>query len=369
LSGPSSHTGREALLRETVAAIRPPDGAAMAATRARLDALTKPPGSLGRLEELAVQLAGIGGAPPAGYRRPVVVVMAGDHGVTAEGVSAYPSEVTAQMVGNFLAGGAAINVLARQAGAEVRVVDLGVAAELPDHPLLVKRKVGYGTANLARGPAMTREQALEAIGVGIEVARAEVAAGADLLLTGDMGIGNTTPSSAIVAALSGEPPRLVTGRGTGLDARGLRQKVRVIERALRRNTPDGTDPLGVLAGVGGFEIGGLTGLILGGAAARVPVLLDGFISGAAALLAGRLAPAARANMVAAHQSVEIGHRVILRELGLRPLLTLDLRLGEGTGAALALHLVAAATRILWEMATFSEAGVSDRPEVAGAAAG
>ena len=337
------------------------DLAAQSAARARQDTLTKPPGSLGRLEELSLQLAAITGQPRPRLERKAVIVMAGDHGVAAEGVSAYPAEVTLQMVLNFLHGGAAINVLARQAGARVIVVDVGVAAELPAHPGLERRKVACGTQNMALGPAMTRAQAEQAIAVGLQVVEAEIAQGLDLVATGDMGIGNTTPSAAIVATLSGYPVAQVTGRGTGVDDIGLARKVAVIERALAVNQPDPRDPLDVLSKIGGLEIAGLVGVILGGAAHRVPVVIDGFISGAAALVAAALAPEVKPYLIAAHQSVEIGHRVVLEHLGLRPLLDLDLRLGEGTGAALAFHLVEASTRILNEMATFAEAGVSDKP--------
>jgi nicotinate-nucleotide--dimethylbenzimidazole phosphoribosyltransferase len=347
---------------ETIAAIPALDEAAMAAGRARQDTLTKPPGSLGRLEELSIQLAGITGQPRPRVERKVVIVMAGDHGVTAESVSAYPAEVTPQMVLNFARGGAAINVLARQAGARVVVVDVGVAADLDPQPGLELCKVAPGTQNLALGPAMTYEQTVRAIEVGLEIVEAEVAKGLDLIATGDMGIGNTTPSAAIVAALTGRPVAQVTGRGTGLDDAGLARKVAVIERALAVNRPDPRDPFDVLMKVGGLEIAGLVGVILGAAAHRLPVVVDGFISGAAALVAAELAPAVKPFLIAAHRSVEVGHRVVLEHLGLRPLLDLDLRLGEGTGAVLALHLVEAAARILNEMATFAEAEVSDRNE-------
>ncbi len=341
-------------------AIPPLDLAAADAARARQASLTKPTGSLGRLEALAVQLAAITGQARPNVTRKAVIVMAGDHGVTQSGVSAYPSDVTPQMVLNFLHGGAAINVLARQAGARVVVVDVGVAADLPEHAGLLRRKVARGTANMTLGPALTRAQAEAALSVGLEVVAAEIDAGLDLLATGDMGIGNTTPSAAIVAALTGAPVAQVTGRGTGVDDAGLARKVAAIETALRVNQPDPADALDVLAKVGGLEIAGLAGVILGAAARRVPVVIDGFISGAAALIAAGLAPAATGYMIAAHRSVEIGHRVLLDHLGLMPLFDLDLRLGEGTGAALAFHLVEAAARIHAEMATFAEAGVSDK---------
>ena len=333
------------------------DQRAMAAARERLDQLTKPPGSLGVLEELAVQLAGISGNPMPAARDKVVVVMAGDHGVVEEGVSAFPSEVTPQMVYNFIRGGAGINVLARQAGARVIVVDLGVAAEI-NHPGLINRKVRYGTGNIAREPAMSREEAVRAVVAGIEVAEEEIKNGAEILATGDMGIGNTTPSSAILAAFSGLPVRRVVGRGTGVDDRRLELKVRAIERALELHRPDPRDPLDVLSKVGGLEIAGLAGVILGAAAARRPVVIDGFISGAAALVAGRMEPKAIKYMIASHVSQEPGHRIIMEMLDLKPMLQMKMRLGEGTGAALAFHLIEAATRIIREMATFADAGVS-----------
>lgn len=342
--------------------VAPPDEAAMREAQQRLDWLTKPRGSLGRLEELAVRLAGITGLVRQRLPNKTVVLMAADHGVTEEGVSAYPQSVTAQMVANFLRGGAAINVLARRAGARVVVVDMGVAGELPSHPDLIAMKMGWGTGNIARAPAMTREEALAAIQVGLRVADDQISQGTDLLATGDMGIGNTTPSSAITAVLLGRPPREVTGRGTGLDDAGLERKIAVIERAIEVNQPDAADPLGVLAKLSGYEIAGLVGVILEGVAERIPVIIDGFISGAAALVAARLCPAVRDYLLAAHCSAEPGHRLILQSLGLRPLLDLDLRLGEGTGAALAMHLVDDALALLDEMTTFEEAGVADRPD-------
>jgi nicotinate-nucleotide--dimethylbenzimidazole phosphoribosyltransferase len=330
------------------------------AAQERQNQLTKPAGSLGQLEALSVQLAAVTANLRPTVDRKGIIVMAGDHGVTQEGVSAYPSEVTPQMVLNFLHGGAAINVLARQAGARVVIVDIGVAADLSAHPGLIQRKVACGTANMTKGPAMTLDQARQAIQVGIEVVQAEIDAGLDLVATGDMGIGNTTPSSAIVAAFTGLPVQQVTGRGTGLDDAGLSRKVEIIERALQVNRPNPEDALDVLHKVGGFEIAGLVGVILGAASRRVPVVVDGFISGAAALVAAELVPAVKPYLIAAHQSVELGHRAILDRLGLRALINLDLRLGEGTGAALAFHLVEGAVRILNEMATFAEAGVSNK---------
>jgi nicotinate-nucleotide--dimethylbenzimidazole phosphoribosyltransferase len=336
------------------------DQQAMESARQRQLQLTKPPGSLGRLEALSIQLAGITGQAQPRVDSKAIVVMAGDHGVTAEGVSAYPAEVTPQMVLNFLHGGAAINVLARQVGARVVIVDMGVAAPLDPHDDLLDRKVALGTANMAQGPAMTIEQAEMALAVGRDLAAQLAAEGVQLLGTGEMGIGNTTPSSALTAVLTGAPVTDVVGRGTGVDDDGLARKVEIVERALQVNRPAADEPLAALAKVGGFEIAGLAGLILGAAQARVPVVIDGFITGAAALVAARLAPAAVDYMIASHQSVEIGHRVILENLGLVPLFKLDLRLGEGTGAALAMHTIEAAARVLREMATFESAGVSDK---------
>jgi nicotinate-nucleotide--dimethylbenzimidazole phosphoribosyltransferase len=338
--------------------IPPLDEAAMAAARARQDQLTKPPGSLGRLEELSIRLAGIAAAPLPRFERKAVVVLAGDHGVVAEGVSAYPSDVTAQMVLNFLRGGAAINVLARQAGARVVVADVGVAADLPQDDRLLDRKIAPGTANFCRGPAMRREQAARSVLTGAGIVEAEVARGLDLVATGEMGIGNTTPASAIAAVYSGLPVARVTGRGTGVDDAGLARKVEAIERALALHRPDPADPLGVLAAVGGFEIGAIAGVCLGAAARRLPVVVDGFISAAGALIAAALCPAVKPYLIASHLSVERGHGPVWQALGLRPLLDIDLRLGEGTGAVLAMHLVEAACRILAEMATFAGAGVS-----------
>jgi nicotinate-nucleotide--dimethylbenzimidazole phosphoribosyltransferase len=350
------------LLATTVARIAPLDEAAMAAARARQNSLTKPQGALGRLEALSIQIAGITGQARPHIRKPAVVVMAGDHGVAARGVSAFPAEVTPQMVLNFLGGGAAINVLARHVGAEVVVVDMGVAADLPPHPDLLDFKVARGTRDLSVEPAMSRAEAVRAVEAGIAVAADAVTRGADLLCTGDMGIGNTTASSAIVAALTGRPAAEVTGRGTGVDDAGLARKVALIDAALALHRPDRADGLDVLARVGGFEIGGLAGLILGAAARRTPVVVDGFISGAAALLACTLAPAAQPYLIAGHRSVERGHLAVFGALDLEPLVDLGLRLGEGTGAVLAVSLCQAACKILDEMATFGEAGVSGKDE-------
>ncbi len=338
-----------------------PDAAAEEAARRHLDTLTKPRGSLGRLEELAVRLASIRGGAPR-VSTPVVFTFAADHGVVAEGVSAYPQVVTAQMVENFLRGGAAINVLARQAGARVIVADFGVAGPLGRLPGLVSCPLGPGTANMTRGPAMTRAQAVAAIEAGARLADDAIAAGADLLATGEMGIGNTTAAAAVTAAITGSAPEAVTGRGTGLDEAAWRSKVAVVRRALQTNAVDAADGVGVLEALGGFEIGGLAGVILAGAARRVPVVLDGFIAGAAALIAVALAPAAQHALLAAHRSAEPGHAAVLAHLGLEPFLDLGLRLGEGTGAALFVHLARAACAIHAEMATFTSAGISGSPE-------
>ena len=355
----------DALIRRTIAAIGPLDEVASAEAHTRQDTLTKPPGSLGRLEEIAVRLAGIAGSPTPRIAHKLVIVCAGDHGVTAEGVSAYPAAVTPQMVLNFVRGGAAINVLTRQTGSRVVIADLGVDHDFPPDLPIVHAKVGRGTANIAVGPAMTREATARSVAAGIEIVEREVSAhppsdGLTVVGTGDMGIGNTTASSAIVAALTDTPAADVTGRGTGIDDETWRRKVTTIERALVVNAPDPHDALDVLAKVGGYEIGGLVGVILGAAARRCPVVIDGFISGAAALLAATLCPAVCAYLFAAHRSVEVGHRVVLERLGLDPLLDLQLRLGEGTGAALAMHLMDAALAIHTEMATFQDAGVSGR---------
>jgi nicotinate-nucleotide--dimethylbenzimidazole phosphoribosyltransferase len=348
------------LITQTLAAIEPANQRAAEAAQQMSDMKTKPRGALGRLEELACRLAGARGTAMPQVARKLIVVMAADHGVTAEGVSAYPAEVTPQMVHNFVRGGAGINVLARLAGARVVVVDMGVKGTHDFGPGVVSMKIGDGTANMAQGPAMSREQAEKSVESGIALAIALAEEGLDVIGTGDMGIGNTTPSSAIVSALRRVKPAEVTGRGTGIDDITLQRKVKVIERALEVNRPDPSDPMDVLAKVGGFEIGGLCGLILGAASVRVPVVIDGHISGAAALLAARMSPNARGYMIAAHKSVEVGHRLALEELGPAPLFDLGMRLGEGTGAALAMLLVEAAMRVQTEMATFASAGVSEK---------
>lgn len=347
-------------IQDLISQIQPLNQTAMQAARQRQDILTKPQGSLGRLEELSIQVAGITGNPRPRLQHKVVLVMAGDHGVVAEGVSAYPQAVTPQMVLNFLNGGAAINVLARHVGARVVIVDMGVAADLPDHPDLFVRKVAYGTANIARGPAMTRDQALQALETGAAIILEQMDTGLDLLATGDMGIGNTTPSTAIAAAFTGLPVEEITGHGTGVDEAGWQRKVAVIQRALQVNRANPQDGLDVLACLGGFEIGGLAGAILAAAAHHRPVVVDGFISTAAAMIAVSLAPQVRPYLIAAHTSPERGHHLMMDWLQVQPLLDLKMRLGEGTGAALAMSLVEAACKTLDEMATFAEAGVAGK---------
>jgi nicotinate-nucleotide--dimethylbenzimidazole phosphoribosyltransferase len=339
-------------------AIKPLDSSARASAQNRQDNLTKPAGSLGRLEELSVQIAGIRGMAIPALEHKAIVTMAADHGVVAEGVSLYPQDVTGQMVLNFLHGGAAINVLAGHIGARVIVVDMGVKEQLSLTGLLCK-KIDSGTRNMAREAAMTHQQALDSLEAGIEIVQDEAGKGLDIIGTGDMGIGNTTASSAVFAAISGQSAARVTGRGTGVDNEQLAHKVSVIEKALSINQPDPKDPVDVLAKVGGFEIGGLAGVILAGAARRIPVVIDGFISGAAALIATGLSPQVKDYLIAAHVSAEAGHSFILDYLGLKPLLNLNMRLGEGTGAALGISLAEAAVRILSQMATFAEAGVSE----------
>jgi len=346
-------------LDRVLKAIKPLDSPAMAIARQRQDSLTKPHGSLGKLEELSIQIAGIKGEAIPKLEHKAIITMAADHGVVAEGVSLYPQEVTRQMVLNFLHGGAAINVLANHIGARVIVVDMGVIGGFQPLPGLLCKMIDFGTRNMAKGPAMTRQQAIDALEAGIEVVEAGANKGLDIIGTGDMGLGNTTASSAIFAAISGEPVKKITGRGTGIDNKQLAHKIKVIERALSINKPNPGDPIDVLARVGGFEIGGLAGIILAGAAQRIPVVIDGFISGAAALIATGLSPQAKDYLIAAHVSSEAGHGLLLDFLGLKPLLDLNMRLGEGTGAALGIFLAEAAVRLLGQMATFAEAGVSE----------
>ncbi|WDZ88236.1 nicotinate-nucleotide--dimethylbenzimidazole phosphoribosyltransferase [Micromonospora cathayae] len=399
------------MLENTIAAIRPLDGSAMSAARELQARLTKPAGSLGALEDLSVRLAGLAGTCPPPLPEPAAVaIFAGDHGVHAQGVTPWPQEVTAQMIGNFLAGGAVVNAFARQAGASVTVVDVGVATPLPGPvpptgdpdtlapvpvpgprtgdpdtpdtsgpgprtgdpdtahtsgpapgaPRLVEARVRPGTRDLTVTAALTRDEARAAVETGIRVAEELIAAGAGILLTGDMGIGNTTPSAALVAAFTGADPDAVTGRGTGVDDETYRRKVAVVRRALDRHRPDPADPLGVLAAVGGLEHAALAGLILAAAAHRIPVLLDGVIAVSAALVSAAFAPDAVGAMVAGHRSAEPGATVALRHLGLDPLIDLGLRLGEGTGALLALPVVTGAARVLHEVSTFDAAGVAEK---------
>lgn len=347
------------IMEETIKKIGALDERAINAAKARQDILTKPAGSLGTLEDISTKVAGITGNAMPKMKDKVIITMAGDHGVTDDGVSAYPKEVTAQMVHNFLNGGAAINVLARHVGARVVIVDMGVAVDFT-HERLEAKKIAYGTANMAKGPAMSYEDAVRSIETGIEVFESEAKKGVDIVGVGDMGIGNTTSSSAIVAVITGADVEKVTGRGTGIDDAGLEKKIGVIDEAIRVNKPNNKDAIEVLAKVGGFEIGGMAGVILAAASHRVPVVIDGFISGTAALVAYGIAPAVKDYMIAAHRSVERGHSVTLDYIGLKPLLDLDMRLGEGTGAALGISIVDAACKILGEMATFEGAGVSEK---------
>jgi nicotinate-nucleotide--dimethylbenzimidazole phosphoribosyltransferase len=347
---------------EAIAAHGGADTVAAAAAAARQARLTKPPGSLGRLEALSVRLAGISGLARPRLADRLIVVAAGDHGVAAHGVSAYPPAVTAQMVANFLSGGAAISVLAAHAGARVVVVDAGVAAETPRDPRLVRLRLAPGTDDFTRGPAMSRALAERAVAEGIALfTRERAARGADIVGCGEMGIGNSTAAAATIAAATGRPVHSVTGRGTGIDDARFETKVAAIERALDVNRAwldDRTDGIALLAALGGFEIGVLAGVYLGAAAARVPAVIDGLISGAAALVATTIAPESAYALVGSHDSVEPGHAATLAHLGVEPLLDLGLRLGEGSGAALGITLCVAACRLLDEMATFDEAGVS-----------
>jgi nicotinate-nucleotide--dimethylbenzimidazole phosphoribosyltransferase len=348
------------LLHDTLARIQPIDTDLLIQAQAKLDNKTKPLGSLGRLEEFARRFAAITGTLEPDTEKKVIFTFAADHGVVEEGVSAFPKEVTPQMVLNFLRGGAGINVLARHGGVDVRVVDMGVDYDFGTIPDLIDRKIARGTRNFARGPAMLREQALAALEVGIALANGCKKEGVAMAGTGEMGIGNTTAASAIIAAVSGMPVEKVTSRGTGINDAALTNKIRVIKQGLEVNRPDPADPLDVLTKVGGLEIAGIAGLIIGCAANRIPVVVDGFISTAGALIAAGMHPSIREYLFAAHESVEIGHRFMLDHLGVDPILDLKLRLGEGTGAALAMGLIEAGVKILKEMATFGEAGVSEQ---------
>jgi nicotinate-nucleotide--dimethylbenzimidazole phosphoribosyltransferase len=345
---------------ETIGRIQPTDRRLLAQAQARLDRLTKPIGSLGRLEELAALYVMITGEMKPKVPRGTVFTFAADHGVTAEGVSAYPSAVTPQMVLNFLRGGAGVNVLARHVGIDVRVVDIGVAFDFEGISGLIHKKVMPGTKNMLVESAMSSAQAEQALQVGIDLATEAGRQGIGLIGTGEMGIGNTTASSAIAAVMTRRPVSEVTGRGTGIDDASHAHKIDVIQRTLDLHRLDSTNAMEVLAKVGGLEIGGLAGLMLGAAEARIPVVLDGFIAGAAALIAVGLQPHCKDYLIASHRSVEQGHQAILDHLGLKPLFDLDLRLGEGTGACLGMSLVFSAIKILTEMATFDEAGVSER---------
>lgn len=347
-------------LEEAIGLVRNADASVAIDTQRRLDRLTKPQGSLGRLEELAVRYCAMTGERKPSVPRGVLFTLAADHGVVDEGVSAYPRDVTAQMVRNFLRGGAGVNVLARHEGIEVRVIDIGVAHDFGSLPGLVDRKLMMSTRNMAREEAMPRAIAERACAIGVDLAVAAANEGIGLIGTGEMGIGNTTASAAITAVMTGATVDHVTGMGTGIDEQGRKAKVEVIERTLARHHPDPADAVGVLSKIGGLEIAGLAGLIVGSAAARIPVVLDGFIAGAAALIACALQPRCRQYLIAAHRSVERGHDVLLEHLQLKPLLDLELRLGEGTGACLGMGLVQASVKILAEMATFGEAGVSER---------
>jgi nicotinate-nucleotide--dimethylbenzimidazole phosphoribosyltransferase len=347
-------------IQQTIDDITPVDRTLLPGIQARLDNLTKPPGSLGRLEDFAARYCLITGTlnPVLGPKR--VYVFAGDHGVVEEGVSAYPKEVTPQMVHNMTNGGAAINVLARHARADVRVVDIGVASDLAPADGLIQRKVRFGTFNITKGPAMERQEAEQAVAVGIESAHQAYEEGVRLLLTGDMGIGNTTPSSALMAALLPCAVRDIVGRGTGIDDAALQRKIRAVERSLAVNNDRLSNPMDALAAVGGLEIGGIAGLILGAASRKIPVVVDGFISSAGALVASKMAPATMDYLFFSHCSAEDGHRTFFEKMGILPILDLGLRLGEGTGAVSALPLIEAGVKVYLEMASLDTAGVSNR---------
>lgn len=365
-------------IEETIKRIKPLDKKIFEQTQKRLDNLTKPPGSLGRLEELAKQVVAITGKEKPELNNKVIFTLAGDHGVVEEGVSCYPKEVTPQMVYNFLRGGAGINVLARHIGAKVVVVNMGVAEEIKNQISNIKyfknKKIGFGTKNFTKGPAMTEGEAVKSIEAGIELVEEELSngldpallgkafkkSGVDIIGTGDMGIGNTTPSAAITSVICGVDVEKVTGRGTGIDDKMLKNKISAIKNGIATNKPDRKNGIDVLSKIGGYEIGGLAGIILAGASHKIPVVIDGFISGAAALLSYTLQPAVAEYMIASHCSVEQGHNVILKYLGLKPVLDLNLRLGEGTGAALGINIVDASCKILTQMATFENAGVSKK---------
>ena len=348
----------EGRVLELAGEVGPLDEKATARARERHLALTKPPGSLGRLEDIGVRLSAMAGeVPPPAPEEPAVVICAGDHGVLARGVSPWPKEVTATMVENFCAGGAAANAIARTIGARISILDVGVAGGLERHPLLRTAKVRPGTDDLSRGPAMGREDAAKAVMSGAGIAEELIESGVDLLVTGDMGIGNTTPAAALISAFTGRSPREVTGRGTGIDDKTLELKVCVIEEALRLHEPDLDDPLGTLAALGGLEHAAIVGLILMGAVYGVPVVLDGIVSDSAALVACALSTDCVGYLVAGHLSAEPGATVALEHLGLEAVFDLRMRLGEGTGGLLAVPVVQAGARVLREMATMEEMGI------------
>ena len=348
------------IIPQTLEKIEPVSSALQKKAQSRLDSLTKPLGSLGKLEELAKRYVSIRNNELASIKKISTVVFVADHGVTEEGVSAYPSEVTPQMVFNFLNQGAAVNVLANHINAEVTIVDIGVKFNFKDHPDLLHRKISAGTKNFTREPSMTRSQAELAISTGIQIAEESAKNGVDILTTGEMGIGNTTSSSAIYSILGNTPVEAVTGRGTGIDDLTLQKKISVITKAIQLHQPDADDPMDILAKVGGFEIGGIAGLILGAAAKKIPVVADGFISGAGALLAFKMNPTVKDFVFPSHRSSEPGHKIFFDQLGYPPLLDLNMRLGEGTGALLAVNLIESAVKIYNEMATFQSAGVSTK---------
>ncbi|GJL79821.1 MAG: nicotinate-nucleotide--dimethylbenzimidazole phosphoribosyltransferase [Nitrospinaceae bacterium] len=347
-------------IQKTIRQIQPVNNGDLETAQQRLDSLTKPPGSLGRLEELARRYAAIKGTHLPRIDKKTVFVFAADHGIATEGVSAYPQEVTPQMVQNFLAGGAAINVLASHASAEIKVVDIGVNFDFQNCPGMIHKKIAPGTRNISKGPAMTRQQAEEAIEIGIDLAGESVNQGTDVLASGDMGIGNTTPSAAIMCVYGNKSPRQTAGKGTGIDTATFNRKVALIEQAIKINNPNEEDPVEVLAKIGGFEIAGIAGLILGAAAKKTPVIIDGLISGAGAVIAYKLNPTVGDYIFTSHQSQEPGHEILFHLLDQPPLFNFGMRLGEGTGAVLAMNILEASVKIYSQMATFQEAGVSSK---------
>jgi len=348
------------IIPQTLEKIQPVSPGLLDKAQAHLDSLTKPPGSLGTLEELAKRYVAIQNNESPTLKKISTIVFAADHGVTAEGISAYPPEVTAQMIMNFLNKGAAVNVLANHVNAEVTIVDIGVNFQFASHPNLLDRKIAFGTKNFSKEPSMTRSQAETSIATGIQIATESANNGFDILTTGEMGIGNTTPSSAIFAILGSTPVEDVTGRGTGIDDSALIKKISVIKKGIELHQPDPDDPIDILAKVGGFEIGGIAGLILGAAAQKIPVVVDGFISGAGAALALKMSPSVGDYIFPSHRSSEPGHKIFFELLGHPPLFDLNMRLGEGTGALLAVNLIQSAVKVYNEMATFQSAGVSTK---------